>query len=140
MPTSARAAVERLAQELLRLVGELADPPALRVAAAAGRVGCLIQVWDTAGVMSTATGERRRRPGQRAGCRADVLAVVGGAGRPLTRKEVMKALQQTGKRHGPSTVAKALAELTRSGELVNPRDKKGYRPAGWLRPATPSLF
>jgi hypothetical protein len=38
------------------------------------------------------------------------------------------------------TVAKALADLTATGELVNPKDKKGYRPAGWRRDKTPSLF
>jgi hypothetical protein len=37
------------------------------------------------------------------------------------------------------TVAKALADLTAAGELVNPRDKRGYRLPGWVRPH-PSLF
>jgi hypothetical protein len=37
-------------------------------------------------------------------------------------------------------VAKALADLTVAGELVNPKDKKGYRLAGWRRDKTPSLF
>ena len=50
------------------------------------------------------------------------------------------ALKAAGKRHGPGTVAKALADLTSAGELVNRKDKKGYRLAGWLRSATPSMF
>ena len=66
--------------------------------------------------------------------------MVTAAGRALTRKEVVKALKVAGKRHGPGTVAKALADLTAAGELVNPKDKKGYRPAGWRRSATPSMF
>jgi hypothetical protein len=37
-------------------------------------------------------------------------------------------------------VAKALADLTAAGALVNPRDKKGYRLADWRRDRTPSLF
>lgn len=41
--------------------------------------------------------------------------------------------------HGPGTVAKALAELTRAGELVNPQDKRGYRLPEWVR-KTPGLF
>ena len=32
---------------------------------------------------------------------------------------------------GTGTVAKALANLTTAGELVNPKDKKGYRLATW---------
>jgi hypothetical protein len=39
-------------------------------------------------------------------------------------------------RPGPA----ALADLTAAGELVNPKDKKGYRPVGWKRSKTPSLF
>jgi hypothetical protein len=38
-------------------------------------------------------------------------------------------------------VAKALADLTAAGELVNHKDKKGYRLPEWPRPDdTPSLF
>jgi hypothetical protein len=37
-------------------------------------------------------------------------------------------------------VAKALAELTAAGELVNHKDKRGYRLAGWRKDDTPSLF
>jgi hypothetical protein len=38
-------------------------------------------------------------------------------------------------------VAEALADLTAAGELVNPRDERGYRLPEWSRPDdTPSLF
>ena len=36
---------------------------------------------------------------------------------------------------------RALADLTRAGELVNPRDKRGYQMPDWPRgPRTKSLF
>ena len=44
-----------------------------------------------------------------------------------------------GMRHGVGTVAKALADLTATGALVNPRVKRGYRLPGWIRPH-PTLF
>jgi hypothetical protein len=52
----------------------------------------------------------------------------------------LRALKSAGERHGPGTVAKALGDLTAAGELVNPKDKKGYRLSGWKRDRTPSLF
>jgi hypothetical protein len=104
-------------------------------------VACLIQVWDAARRMPTVGAERRRRAsGGRAGCKADIVEVVRAAGQALTRKEVIRALKLAGKQHGVGTVAKALADLTATGELVNPKDKKGYRLAGWKRDQTPSLF
>ncbi len=140
-PADPRTAVERAARDLLRALAAYPSPPTVRVADAEGRVACLIQVWDAARVMPTAGAERvRRTKGGRAGCKADIVAVVTDAGRALTRKEVVRALKGAGKRHGPGTVAKALADLTAAGELVNPKDKKGYRPAGWRRSATPSMF
>jgi hypothetical protein len=91
--------------------------------------------------MPTVGVERRRRAsGGRAECKADIVAVVRAAGQALTRKEIIRALKLAGKQHGPGTVAKALADLTAAGELVNPKDKKGYRLAGWKRDRTPSLF
>jgi hypothetical protein len=71
-----------------------------------------------------------------------VLAVARSVGRALTRKEVIRALKDAGLRHGVGTVAKALAELTRAGELVNLRDKRGYRLPEQVKPKreTPSLF
>ena len=61
------------------------------------------------------------------------------ANRPLTRKQVLKAIRATGKDHGYGTVAKALADLTAAGELVNPKDKRGYRLPAWDR-EHPNLF
>ena len=81
------------------------------------------------------------RGGQRSGCKHDLVGILREVGRPLTRKQLVKALREANKPHGPGTVAKALADLTRSGELVNPRDKRGYRLAEWpRRPQTPTLF
>lgn len=137
-----RATVENAARELLRALAEYSQPPMLRVADVEGRVACLIQVWDARQCMPTAGAERKRRAkGGREGCKADIVEVVKAAGEALTRKEVIRALRLAGKAHGPGTVAKALADLTGAGELVNPKDKKGYRLSGWRkREATPSLF
>jgi hypothetical protein len=33
-----------------------------------------------------------------------------------------------------------LTNLAATAALFNPKDKKGYRLAGWKRPAAPSLF
>lgn len=133
--TSPRAAVERWADELL--AGLVGGPPtgSVRVTAASGGLTCLVLVWPSADRMPTA---RRNRQG-RDGCRADVLAAIRAAGRPLTRKEVVRALKDAGVRHGPGTVAKALADLTASRALINPRDKRGYRLPEWVRPH-PTLF
>ena len=133
MPTDPRVAVESAARALLRTLSALPELPPLRLAAAEGGVACLIQVWGAGRVMPTA-----RRSGGRDDCRRDVVAALREAGRPLTRKELTKALRGG---HGPGTVAKALADLTAAGELLNPRDRKGYRLAEWRRPdRTPSLF
>jgi hypothetical protein len=53
----------------------------------------------------------------------------------------MKALREAKRMRGAGTVAKALADLRAAGELVNPKDKRGYRLPEWpKRPQTPSLF
>lgn len=136
-----RAKVEHATRELVEVFANLPTSPALRVADVEGRVACLIQVWDAKQLMPTVGAERRRRAkGGREGCKADIVEVVKSAGQALTRKEVVRALKLAGKSHGSGTVAKALADLTASGELVNPKDKKGYRLAGWTRNKTPSLF
>src|SRR6266545_349499 len=141
MPPDPRSEVERLARQLVAALAALPDPPSVRVADAEGRVACLIQVWDASLLMPTAGAERRRRAkGGREGCKADILEVVRVAKQALTRKEVIRALKSAGKSHGPGTVAKALADLTAAGNLVNPKDKKGYRLAQWGRERTPSLF
>lgn len=121
------------------MLAELADLPALRVADADRGVACLIQVWRVPGKMPTADDERKQAGG-RAGCRADILTVIRHAGRALTHKQLVRALREAGTPHGPGTVMKALAELTRAGELVNPKDKRGYRLASWPSPGTPPLF
>jgi hypothetical protein len=99
MPPEPRSVVERHAAELLRelaAAGGAAGP--VRVADAAGGLACLVLVWPAAGVMPTARTERSRRAagGGRERCRADVLAAVRAAGRPVTRKEVVRALAGRG--------------------------------------------
>ncbi len=130
--------LRRLAEELL---GKLASADGgLRVAVEAGGLSCLVQVWPAGGAMPTAAAEANLPGARRARCRADVLAAVGRAGRPLTRKEVVRVMKGPGQAgHGAGTVEKALAELTRAGQLVNTRDKTGYRLPGWVRPG-PTLF
>ena len=139
----ARSLVEEMVRGLLRALADSSVGLApLRVAEAEGGLACLIQVWPAGGLMPAVAAERRRRiSGARAQCREDVLAVVRRAGRAVTRKEVIRALRAAGTSHGPGTVSKALADLTACGELVNPRDKRGYRMPDWpRRPRTKSLF
>jgi hypothetical protein len=138
--TDARTAVEKAARELLQALTDLPTPPTLRVADAAGQVACLIQVWDTSLLMPTGAERRKRALQGRAECKEDIVEVVKVAGQALTRKEIIRALTSAGKNHGPSATAKALADLTAAGELVSPKDKKGYRLAEWRRNKTPSLF
>jgi len=138
--TDPRAAIESAARDLLRAFVDLPSPPTMRVADAEGRVACLILVWDASQMMPTVGAERRRRAGGgRKGCQEDIVEVVRNAGRAVTRKQIVRALRVAGKEHGPGTVAKALADLTAAGELVNPKDKKGYRLPRWIR-KQPSLF
>ncbi len=132
-----RSTVEAAARNLVENLSKLKAPPTVRVADVEEGVACLVLVWDAKQAMPTV---RWRSPGGRAGCKADVLSVVTAAGRSMTRKEVLRALKSAGKRHGPGTVAKALADLTAAGELVNPRDARGYRLPTWRRDNTPSLF
>jgi hypothetical protein len=135
-----------LARHVAELLHELATNGAgtgpVRVADAADGLACLILVWPVDARMPTAQGELLRpKPvdGGRERCREDILAVVRAAGRPLTRKEVVRALKDAGADHGAGTVAKALADLTRRKELVNLKDKRGYRLPGWVR-RHPGLF
>jgi hypothetical protein len=143
MPTDHRAALERAARDLLQSLVELPKPRrGLRLVDAGGGLACLILVWDAAREMPVAAAERRRRAGGgRQECKKDIMEVVSAAARPLTRKEVFRALRAAGKEHGAGTVAKALADLVAAKELVNPRDRRGYRlPERWRREKTPSLF
>jgi hypothetical protein len=132
-----RTTVEAAARSLVESLSKLKAPPTVRVVDAEEGVACLVLVWDARQAMPTV---RWRSPGGRTGCKADVLEVVAAAGRSVTRKEVLRALKAAGHRHGPGTVAKALADLTAGGELVNPRDGRGYRLPAWRTDTTPSLF
>lgn len=142
MPNPVRTAAETAARDLLAALAGTSGPVAVRVAATDGRRGCLVLVWEGGEGMPTAGGERRSRDGgRRAGCRRDILVAVREAGHPLTRRQLVRVLRERGTAHGPGTVAKALAELTSAGELVNPRDRRGYRLPDWPKPSlTPSLF
>ncbi len=142
MQTDPRAIAERAARDLLTALSECPVTPTLRVADVEGRSACLILVWDAQQAMPTIGTERRRRTGgARADCKAHILEVIRSGGQPQTRKEVVKALRGAGKQHGVGTVAKALADLTATGELANPKDKKGYRLPEWMRRRkTPGLF
>lgn len=142
VPNPVRTAAETAARDLLAALAGNSGPVAVRVAATDGRRGCLVLVWEGGEGMPTAGGERRSRDGgRRAGCRRDIMAAVGEEGRPITRKQLVRVLRERGTPHGPGTVAKALAELTAAGKLVNPRDRRGYRLPDWPKPSqTPSLF
>lgn len=122
-----REAVERAARELLHSLAGLPAAPSVLVTEAEGRLTCLIRVAPV----------RARR--RREECRRDVVAALRAADRPLTRPQVVKALAAEGKPHGYAAVAKALAELTAAGELVNPLDRRGYRLPEWDR-VHPNLF
>lgn len=143
LPTEPRTLVARYASELLRELATCASGTGpVRVTAAAGGLACMVMVWPADAVMPTSRGERpspKKTRGGREQCRADVLAAVRAAGAPLTRKEVIRALRAAGADHGAGTVAKALADLTRLKELVNRKDKRGYRLPEWIR-RQPGLF
>lgn len=137
-----RPAVESLARELLRTLATLNGGSPLRVLETDGRKSCLILVWDATDQMPTIGEERREREREpRVQCKQDILEAIRAAGKPLTHKQLVKAFRETKKGHGVSTVAKALADLTTAGELVNRMDRQGYRLAEWPKPVeTPSLF
>jgi hypothetical protein len=142
MQPDPRAIIEKAARTLLSALGDCSQPLTLRVAEVDGRYACLIQVWDSAEAMPLIGPERRQRPNAaRVECKTDIVEVMRNSGHPLTRKEIVRELRLAGKHHGVGTVDKALADLTATGGLVNPRDKKGYRLADWMRRRrTPSLF
>jgi hypothetical protein len=106
------------------------------VTEAEGEPACLVLVWPAREAMPIASAERRRASGPLAQCRQDVVDVVRAGGRPLTSKEVVRALREANRPHGPGTVAKALADLTNPGDLVNARDKRGSRLPNWPRQRT----
>jgi hypothetical protein len=87
------------------------------------------------------TDRLQRDGGHRAQCKQDILLTVRNAHRPLTRKQLVRMLREAGTGHGPGTIAKALADRTKSGVLVNRMDKRGYRLSeNHLAETTPSLF
>jgi hypothetical protein len=131
--TDARTFIELAARDIARSHSEVPNPPAIRVVEVEAGVACLVIVWPAAQLMPTARAERKRIQGGRAECKQDILEVVREAALAMTRKQIVKALRVVGKEHGPGTIAKALADLTMSGELVNPQDKKGYRLPGWIQ-------
>ena len=137
LPPEPRAVVARYASELLReLVAHARGNGRVRVTDAAGGLACMVMVWPADAVMPTSRSEGtkpKRGEGGREQCRADVLVAVRAAGRAVTRKEVIRALREAKADHGAGTVAKALADLTRSRELINHKDKRGYRLPGWVR-------
>lgn len=137
-----RSTAEAAARDLARRLVKLPTCEGFRVVEVSGRVACMVLVWDAAGLMPTLAADRRARgDGKREECKAAVLAAVRAAGRPLTAKELTRALKEARAGHGPGTVAKALADLTAAGRLVNTRDKRGYRLPEWARrDRTPSLF
>jgi hypothetical protein len=138
--TSIRGVIEVWVEELFERLEAVGAPlPRARVAAARNGLTCVVQVWPVRTQMPTASGERRVPGSRRRQCREDVIAVVSAAGHPLTRKEVIRALKDAKTGHGVGTIAKALAELTASGEMVNTRDRRGYRLPSWVR-RQPSLF
>ncbi len=140
MPTDTsepRTVVARYAADLLReLTARGAGAGPVRVTDAAGGLACMVLVWTTDARMPTARSEQpepKKAEGGRERCREDILVAVRASGRPVTRKEVVRALRTAGTDHGAGTVAKALADLTRSRDLINHKDKRGYRLPSWVR-------
>jgi hypothetical protein len=133
--------VERWVRGLLSDLAAAGVSTPLRLAAESAGLAGLVVVWPAGRPTPVVVGERRAPASRRAGCRADILAALAAAGRPLTRKELAGRLRGTadGPGHGAGTVAKALAELTTSKSLVNTRDKRGYRLPAWLA-SQPTLF
>jgi hypothetical protein len=134
--------IDRLVRELLDELAALGDGSTpVRVMRESSGLACMVVVWPAAQAMPVVVGGRRAPASRRARCRADILAALGAAGRPLTRKELAVRLRGTaaGPGHGAGTVAKALAELTACKALVNTRDKRGYRLPQWLA-SQPTLF
>lgn len=129
-----QVSIERVARDLVCILADRQNLRPQRVVQYEGRAACLILVWDsTEGMPAVGSARHRVSGGGRIACKADIVEMVRTSGRPLTRKELLKALRQAGRVHGVGTVAKALADLTNIGELVNLKDKKGYRLPEWLR-------
>jgi hypothetical protein len=136
MPTP-RAAIERRIAEVFAELPAGSVPTTFRAVGEADGVAWMLMLWPTTGPMPAI-----RSPitsggcGPRSACRAAILDLFRTVGRPLKLTSVVHRLSD---RFGESTVAKALAELMKSGELVNPRDRRGYR-LPELVGGPPSLF
>ncbi len=74
----------------------------------------------------TATATRRSSP-TFARCRQAITEALAAACEPLRRKTLVKQLREGDRRHSASVITKTLARMTRTGELVNPRDGDGYQ-------------
>jgi hypothetical protein len=118
---------------ILRLIGDAPGKPRRWFGRHAGRL-VMVQAWDAGGPPPAA-----RSGGAVGEAKPALVALVSGAGGPVLRKALLAAAARLG--HRPGTAAKALAELVRDGELLNPRDWLGYRLPGWgpARPG-PGLF
>jgi hypothetical protein len=142
MPKDLREAIDAVARHALAALTDHPGP-ARAVVCGGGRV-CLVAVWSVGPMPTGSTPLSDPTPSaRRTGCRADILAALTTAGVPLTRRQLVRVLRQRRTPHGSGTVAKALAELTRSGRLHNPKDKIGYRLTGMPPappPHTPDLF
>lgn len=125
MSNAARQALEAAARRLLSDLGAVAEPQTVRVQV--GNSVCQVIV-------------RPARGGPRAKCRADIMDVMRKAGRPLKRPGIIAALKAAGKRHGRSTVAKSLADLTGFGDLKGSKTRVGYRLPAPVPPPQPTLF
>lgn len=121
----ARRVLDAAARRILADLGPVTGPDAVRVQL--GNAVCRVEVWPARG-------------GPREKCRRDILAVMRAAGRPLKRAAIVAALKAAGKRHGLGTVAKALADLTRTGELIGSKTRSGYRLPEPAAPPAPTLF
>jgi hypothetical protein len=73
--------------------------------------------------------------------RAGVILALFRAGRPLTRRPLVRVRRERHPPHWPGTIAMALTGLASAGELLNPRDRRGYRLPDRAKPSpTPDLF
>lgn len=122
-----KTAARRIAQAHAR---QDATPTPARAFEVVGDVACVVQVWRAAAKMPTSQ-SLQQHASEREGCRADIIEAVRYAGEPVGRKEILTLLREAGEHHGAGTVAKALADLTATGELVNRRDGRGYRLPEW---------
>ena len=68
-------------------------------------------------------------------CERLTFEVLKEAGQPLIWKEVLSAMRTRGWRHGDELLRRTLGRLTRTGRLINRRDRMGYSLPADLRQA-----